>query len=340
MLAILIGSTICLALPANAETQETSGYSVSPVFSIHQSKGIENFFDIRWTPKATDEFGLRITNNSDENQTYKIQVNKARTNKNGIIDYSDASPEDNQTKYKLTEMIKIPKEISVEAKSSQEVRGTLTFNNEDFNGILMAGIHVAQKQAENSKSTVSNTVAYNTPFVVRGNQDKRPVPKIELKEASLEKFASDLYTLDTKLTNQGPNLLKEVQVEAEIEDAQGEIINTQKSLLDITPETTFLYPIKLPKKIKPGTYQLHLNLEHSKENKWHFSKTFTISKEEVKKIQAVAKKPQGNKGIYLLLLMLLVLIILLLTTLLVLKKKPKVKPKAKKRKKKQKQISN
>ncbi|EQA3584205.1 WxL protein peptidoglycan domain-containing protein [Enterococcus faecalis] len=289
-----------------------SSYSVSPQYSTHQSKDVENFFDIKWTPSSKENFFVKITNNTDKEQTYKIEVNKARTNKNGIIDYSDNAPEANDAKYKLTEMIDIFKEVKVPANSSENVSGSLTFPKEDFNGLLMAGIHVSEKKTEDSESNVSNSVAYNIPFVVRGNIDQRPKPILDLAQVKVEQFSSDTYSLDALLENKGPNLMKEVKFNSEIKAESGKSILKEDRQLDITPETLFAYPIKLPTTIKPGKYTLTLEVEHNKTNKWSFSKTFEVTKQDVKNIKATIPEKRNLGIVYAISTVIVIIMILIL----------------------------
>lgn len=277
-----------------------SSYSVSPQYSTHQSKDVENFFDIKWTPSDKEKFSIKITNNTDKEQTYKIEVNKARTNKNGIVDYSDNTPEASDAKYKLTEMIDISKEVKVPANSSQNVSGSLTFPKEDFNGLLMAGIHVSEKKTKDSESNVSNSVAYNIPFVVRGNIDQRPKPILDLAQVKVEQFSSDTYSLDAELENKGPNLMKEVKFSSEIKDESGKSILKENRQLDITPETVFTYPIKLPKTIKSGKYTLVLNVRHKGADKWDFSTEFEITNQDEKNIKATIPEKSNLWIIYVL----------------------------------------
>lgn len=268
-----------------AEVNESSEgtYSVSSVSSEHQTKGIDDFYDIRWTPSFTEHFGVFITNHTDKAQTYELQVNKARTNKNGIIDYSNSKAESKTASYRLTQMIQLPKEVTVPAGQSQTVEGTLTFPKNSFNGILMAGIHVLEKTSNSSSSTVSNTVSYNLPFVVRGDNDVRPQAKLALDKVSLDSFSSTQSSLDVQLSNKKATFLKESNFQAEIKNKKGEVIIKQSSKINITPETQFKYPVKLPLNLTAGEYQLILNVKHAKDH-WEFKQTFHISKEEIKTI--------------------------------------------------------
>lgn len=283
----------------NVEAAEDSGYSVSPVLSEHQSQGVTSFFDIKWKPKQSDVFGIKITNNSNKEQTYKIELNKARTNKNGMIDYSNNQKEESRAQYKVTEMVEIASEVTVKANSDQTIKGTVTFGSENFNGILMGGVHVSEKVEKQQTSGVSNNVSYNIPFIIRGNIDKRPTPKIELTKVMIEKLSTEQYSVNTTLTNSGPNLLKEVKFQATIEDSNGKVIDRQESEIDITPDTTFIYPVKLMAKYKAGNYVVKLKLTHGKDNKWIFSKKITLSANDITNIQEIKSTETNNINGYI-----------------------------------------
>lgn len=319
LLILNIGGSNVLA----DNTQASNGsYSVSALPSIHQTEGVESFFDIRWTPSDTENFGVLITNNGDKPQTYNIEVNKARTNKNGIIDYSDNTAELNTSKYQLTRMIQLPKEVTVAAGQSKKIEGSLSFPQESFNGLLMAGIHVSEKKSQESGATVSNTVAYNIPFVVRGDNDVRPKANLLLERTSLEKLSSTQSSLDIHLSNEEATLLKESNFQAEITNKSGKVITTQSSKLDITPETKFIYPIKLPEKINAGDYRVTLKVTHGKDQ-WKFNKNFTITGEEAKEIHQRAGIKDYSWIIYCIIIIIALVSIGLL--LIFLRKKQKTK---------------
>ncbi|MFQ6324466.1 WxL protein peptidoglycan domain-containing protein [Lactococcus garvieae] len=311
LLLFILGISGSSALAESNQTSEDT-YSVSALPSEHQTKGIESFFDIRWTPSYTEKFGLLITNNSDKDQTYQIQVNKARTNRNGIIDYSDTTPESKTSKYQLTQMIQLEKEVTVPAGQSQKVEGSLNFPQASFNGILMAGIHVSEKKSQTNQSSVSNSVAYNLPFVVRGGNDVRPDAKLTLKKVALEAFSSTQSSLDVELSNEEATLLKDSQFQAEIINKKsGKVMAKQSSKLDLTPETDFVYPVKLPKNLPTGDYQLTLKVTHAKD-KWSFKRTLHITGAQAKSIQQRAGVKDYSWIIYLLLFLGIITIFVLL----------------------------
>lgn len=317
-LLILIFSFLVSISPlAHAEDIQGS-YSVSPILSQHQTDGIDSFYDIRWTPSNTETFGLSITNNSNTEKTYEIQVNKAITNKNGIIDYSNTSKDTSTAQYKLKELVQLPSQISVAPQSSQEVKGTITFPSESFNGILMAGIHVSEQSDKKQQGSVSNTVAYNLPFVVRGNIDQRPTPKLALIKLDVEKFSSDQTALNVHLNNAEANLLKASQFKAEIKDENNKTILAQNSKIDITPNTEFIYPIIFDKTLKKGEYKLVLEVTHGND-KWKFNKKFKISEKDTTLMEQQHPK-QNHQWIWYIVV---AAIVILLIALIVSKKKNK-----------------
>ncbi|MGN8981115.1 WxL protein peptidoglycan domain-containing protein [Enterococcus villorum] len=318
--ALIIGLTGNNVLADTATTNLPETYSVSPIISAHQTEGVDSFFDIRWTPSETEKFGVLITNNSNHAQTYVIQVNKARTNKNGMIDYSDQTPEKQTTMYQLTKMIQLPKEVTVAGRHSQTIEGSLTFPESSFNGLLMAGLHISEKKSEKKEATIANTIAYNLPFVVRGNIDTRPKAHITLEKYSIEPFSSTQSSLDILLSNGKATLLKESEFVAEIKDSHNKTIVKQSSKLDITPETSFIYPIKLPEKLNAGDYQLVLKVKHKKD-KWVFKKAIHLSSQKSKEIRQRALGKDNIRVFYGLLILSAVCIHLLLWLFLKKRKK-------------------
>ena len=288
----------------------SADFSVAPLYSEHQSQGVNNFYDIVWTPSYEEEFAVKITNNTDEVQSYTMNVNKARTNKNGIIDYSDSSPESEDIKYKLTEMVKIDKEVTLDANSSKIIEGKITFPDVDFDGILMAGIYISQMNDSVNESTISSLISYNIPFIVRGNIDTRPDPNLTFTALKVEKDSSDTAILNVNLDNKGPNLLKSVSVLTEIVDEDGKSVFNQEGTIDITPETSFSYPIEIPSTIESGKYNMIFTIRHSEENVWIFEETFDISEEYVN--DSLPIKQDQRISTYILLIGITILLIILI----------------------------
>ncbi|MGY3748744.1 DUF916 domain-containing protein [Vagococcus acidifermentans] len=273
----------------NAESE--GGYAVSPIFSEHQKEGVLEFFDIRWTPGGTDTFGIRIVNKSENDQTYIVSLNKARTNSNGVIDYSTPADKSTAETGAIHQFVTIPEEIVVAANSSEVVEGTVSFPDEDFNGLVMGGVNISEKKIDNAGKGVTNIVSYTFPIVLRGNIDERPEPVITLEKLSIEPVTSDSHALHIALNNHGPNLLKDVAVTVNLSDQNGQVKESRESSLDMTPATEFIYPVELTGKLAEGDYYVTVKLVHSSGQEWTFDDTLTISGKQAKEL---AKSTPGN----------------------------------------------
>lgn len=320
----LIGLTLMPNVSlAEEEQQAKASYSVNPIFSEHQKGTISSFFDIRWTPGTTEKIGLRITNTANQERTYTISVNKARTNINGVIDYSDSTSENLKGETpKITRLVVFPETVTVEAHSTKEVYTDIQIPSNDFNGIMMAGLHISESTDDASKAGVTNTVAYSIPLVIRGNIDQRPEPILSFGKVQFVKKGVDSYLLTMLVNNEGVNLLKDVTTSIIVKNSSDKILDKIETKLDITPETEFEYPVRLTEQYKPGTYTATITLTHN-ERTWEQEESFTITSEqafEINKINSSSKWYQSS-WIYVVLLGVLGLVLFLIWLVIVKRKK-------------------
>lgn len=310
LVVVMLGSS-----PVSAAGTNSSTFAVSPLFSEHQSKTVNAFFDIKWVPGQTDKIGIAIRNKQDKEMTYQLAVNKAKTNANTVIDYSNTKKEDKKAaKPSVTTLVHFPNEVTVKAHSIKKVYTNITFPKKDFNGIKMAGIRIQEKQAADvKKAEVKNSVSYVLPLVLRGNKQQRPAPKITFGKAKLEKAAISGYELVIPVTNKKENLLKNTKLHMQLMDKKGHVMGKTKATAIITPETMFRYPLHMPQKYSSGTYTAVMTVKH-KEQVWKTTQKVTITKAQSQKAkEALPKKSWkdylGNPLILMLLTILGTLIV-------------------------------
>ncbi len=298
---ILIATSLIFCIfagySARAADKNIGTFSVSPVVSAHQSADVSAFFDIRWTPNGSDRIGVTIVNRSKEEKTYEIEVNKARTNSNGVIDYSDTNQEKKTAAQPtITSLVSFPKEVKIAANDSQTVYAQINFTNDDFNGIKMAGIQVKEKTAASkNKNGVQNVVAYVLPIVIRGNIDQRPTANVVFGKIKLVKDNFHTYQLELPVTNENENLLKDTKISMTVKNKTGKTIEKQEKTITVTPETSFSYVTKLAKTYDSGTYTVAATFTQQGKT-WETKQRITISEDQVKKInQTNAKKSSENQ---------------------------------------------
>ncbi|WP_406835102.1 DUF916 domain-containing protein [Lactococcus lactis] len=287
-------------------------YYITPIFSEHQTKAVTTFFDLRWTPNKSDKVGITITNNTDKDKNFEVNVNKARTNSNGVVNYTDSSKESLKSEQPtITSMVDFPDSVTVPAHQSQTVYSTINFPENDFNGIKMAGVVVKEK-GTNTKS--QNVISYALPLIIRGNIDQRPTSEITFGKFDLKQNNFHTFALKLPISNEKETLLKDTQVQVKIINSANSTVWKKNAKFLMTPETSFTYNQAINKRLDAGKYKVQLIVRHAG-NVWKSTQNLTISAQKAKKIAKTV--PKGSLFSYLKKPIVLVIVTILGTLLVI-----------------------
>lgn len=289
---VIMGAfVIGIALFAKANVvASTPAYYISPVFSEHQSKEVTTFFDVKWTPDKSDQVGITITNTTGKVKSFEMKVDKAKTNSNGVVDYSNSTKESAQSEQPtITSMVTFPDNVTVPAHQSKTVYTTLKYPNMNFNGIKMAGVVVKEKQSSESQ----NVITYALPFIIRGNINQRPTPRISFGKFELKQANFHTFSLSLPISNEKSTLLKNTQAEVEIINANNTTVWSKKSQFLLTPETSFNYNQSINKALNAGNYKIKLIIKHEGKT-WESTQSLNISSEKSKKIAKTVPKSTAS----------------------------------------------
>lgn len=268
-------------------TQQESGYSVGPVLSKNQTDDSLGYFDIKWTPGDTDTIGITIQNDTDSDKKFTLDVNKALTNANGALVYNDSSQNENGERFKINDLVSFDKEVTVKARSSETFTSDINFPKEDFNGVLMGGVHVREvtedKELQNREVAMEYSYAY--PIILRGNIDERPEIKINFDEFGVRQNESLFFEFNTPFTNENENYLREVSFDVSVKNESGEeVYGESKNNLILTPETTVPLSTLITDPIEPGVYDVTVTITH-KDNVWTETQQVEVTKKESQEIK-------------------------------------------------------
>lgn len=280
-------------------SKNTATYSVAPVLSEHQTKNITSFYDIRWTPNGQEKIGISITNHKSTAQTYVLQVNKAVTNDNGMVDYSvpNLIPDTETLKFNF------PHEVTVAPNTTSTVYSNFSFPNKDYNGIKIFGVYVSEKSEDKASKGVSNMVSYALPLVIRGNIDQRPEANVTFKGASLLKQNIN-YQIKVPVSNEKEVYLKNSKVKVEVLNSKHQVLDQLNEKIDITPTTSFDLLVPLTKKYNSGTYTVKVTITHEKQT-WRNESQIKITKEQSTKIKATLPKKKQAFPIVIILIVII-----------------------------------
>ncbi|MGK0550614.1 DUF916 and DUF3324 domain-containing protein [Enterococcus faecalis] len=291
VLLFLSHSSIVYGETSNAMTQNENenNYTIAPVFGTTQKQATSNFYDMTLHPNQTDTFKLVINNQSKEAQTFKVAVNTATTNQNGIVDYTEASFEkDPSMTLSLKELVTPnTQEVTVAAGQSTTINFNISMPSQAFDGILLGGVTVRPQVKEQNKSGLQNI--YMHTLALRVNETEKEIPakliggKVTIGQENRHNQVAML------LRNPQPKLLTEITGEFSItkKGSSQKLVHTTKKDMSIAPNSQFMLPIPLNDDFHSGTYTYTVQLKN-KNGSWHFSKDFTVDQKAASKYNATS----------------------------------------------------
>ncbi|GEU13475.1 cell surface protein [Bacillus anthracis] len=284
---LIIMFVICLValLTRGAVQAASNDFNVTPVIPENQQSDVMSYFDLKVAPKQTQTLSITISNQSDTEQTYKVVVNTATTNENGIVDYSISDVELDETmKYSLKDLIKVSNEaIVIPANSEDEVSMALTVPSEPFSGVLLGGVTIAPATTESSEG-INNVFTRTLAIQLREN-DEVVTPELTAGDVTVKQ--DNLHnTIQIALSNVTPTLINNIKAHIKVtkENSDDVIFEETKEQLSFAPNSKFDLTSNWSEQFKAGKYNYAIELVDNKEHLWQFSKDFEIAAEVAKEL--------------------------------------------------------
>ncbi|MBO0440337.1 DUF916 and DUF3324 domain-containing protein [Candidatus Enterococcus ikei] len=327
----LIGFVIgCMVGTLNVWAQDAE-YEVKAIPSTKQVDTTKTYFDLRLNPEETHTLAVKVTNQSDQQRTINTQVKTATTNTNGVVEYNNSDQYQSvDLPYDLSQLVetKTPK-ITLAPHESKNVEYEITMPKKDFAGVLSGGIiFTSENEDKPDKSkagvAIKNQFGYVIALVLHGENEV--TSDLELSKVSLGQV-NNRNVVFAHLTNPKAAYLNRLNLTAKIKKKNTNKIlyETQKSDLQMAPNSVFNYPVSLQEtEFKPGKYLVAVHAE-SKGRTWDFEEEFEIKAEEAKKMNNQAYIRQDKKNFWIYIIVFLVLLALILLYVLYKKRQKKIK---------------
>ncbi|EHB5085167.1 DUF916 and DUF3324 domain-containing protein, partial [Enterococcus faecalis] len=295
---------------------DSNEFSVTPVLTENQNPDVPSYFDLTVTPNQKQTLKIKIKNNSNESVKYKLYVNTATTNQNGIIDYSITNFEkDESLKLSLKDCLTLTEQhVDVPANSEKEVPLELSIPETPFEGIALGGITVEptiEKESDGINNIFTRTLAIQLT-----EKAKEISPKLEGGEVrvSQENLRNNVKF---ELRNSTPTIISKVRADIEItkQGNKNPILKQTKDQLSFAPNSKFSLMTEWDKQFDSGKYTYTINLSSGNKNKWSFTKEFEIKEEEANRLNKTSVDNKDSKMKYFF-MFLMILVILLIGLLL------------------------
>lgn len=297
-LAILGTVFLCLllsfytkAIRVEATDQTSVGFTIEAILPENQIDKNNSFFDLRMEPNKKQVIKVKIKNTTINSSSYTIRVNQAYTNNQGFIDYSNSEEsKKNKLPYKIDDIIKYKKELTLDGNEQKEVSFEIDMPKEPFDGKILAGIQVIKKNnKEKEQNQISNSVGYilGLQLTETDNKVQRKLDLLSVKPEA--KFGHP--TVVATIENPTMEALGHLKYEAKIVTKNGrkEIYKkTYDNNMELAPNSYYDFAIEfINQRITNGEYVLILNIKDAKKNSWDFEKEFTVTSKEAESINRV-----------------------------------------------------
>lgn len=284
---------ISLSSLVHADTNSDSSFSVTTNLNKYQRNDKVSYFDLLMGPGEKTILSINIINNDDITQHYTASINRAVTNINTIIDYSQTTSTDMiglNENFDLRRMV-TPQDqkVTIAGHQKKEVQFEVTMPKEVLKGVLLGGVYVRQEVESKVSNGYTNRFNFVTTLLVRQLND---LVKADLNLNKVSVKADNVGVINANISNKTSAYLTDLTTTGSLfksdEQDKALVMSKQKSR-SIAPNTNFDYQLPVGnKKIKPGRYILDLTIVSKKTNQtWHWRETLTISDKDTKAISLV-----------------------------------------------------
>ena len=276
---------------------ETKGNNQSVAFTVkallpeNQLTPENSYFDLEVTPNISQEIQLELHNNTNEEITVENKFHLAKTNRNGLIEYSDRSGlESYRLEQTITKLVEIPKEsqdVVIPPYQNRFVSIYIKIPDNHFQGVLLGGIESQLKNSKQDEAQLTNNFSYITALML--SEKKYVSANLNLLRAKAD-LVNDYRSINIKIANTTPAIANNVTIHATLTKKNQTEVLKKSQLKSATFAPNSVMDFQIPwgnTDMKSGKYTVHTTAK-SADNSWSWSTDFDIKKEEAKKLNANA----------------------------------------------------
>ncbi|KAF1297832.1 hypothetical protein BAU15_07970 [Enterococcus sp. JM4C] len=280
-----VGEEKAAETASSTEGQSPAGFEyqvMHPENQISESGGL----DLKMTPGQKQTVKIKIKNTSDKPMTLSLELNSTKTNSAGVLEWGPSLVEkDASLKYDFVDIVKVPAEITVPAKSEEEIPVEITMPDVAYDGVIAGGIRMISKdQGEvDPNATIINRYA-NLIGVLLKESSTPVVPELKMNKvyAGLSNYRGSIFI---NYSNINAIFVADMSVEAQIfgKDSDEVLYDKKQSGMNMAPNSQITIPVSMEgDEMKAGDYRAKV-VATIGEKKWEWTEEFTITKEEADK---------------------------------------------------------
>lgn len=284
-----------LAVP----TRATESFSVEAVLPGNQVNKEVGYFHLSLAPAEQQTLEVKLFNDTSEEQTYRLAINPATTNRQGAIVYDQSSEKSDAT----IQAIAKPKQekVTVAANSVGKAEIDITMPIEAFPGIQLGGIWISevseQDEGEKDKVAIQNKVGYGIALLLANSSEVLVYGEtgLELQEVTTKSELGRSY-IEATFQNPYPEIQQELTVEGKIL-LEGQVIKeVLVENVKIAPNSVLPFQLELEKPLEPGIYSFEAVVS-GKEKQWDFQQDFEVTEKVTKTMKENVVEREAKSGV-------------------------------------------
>ncbi|WP_413522213.1 DUF916 and DUF3324 domain-containing protein [Brochothrix thermosphacta] len=271
-------------MPTTFSKASELNFSVNAVIPDNQIDKEKSYFDLKVTPGEKQKLIVKLRNTTDKEIVINPHIQSAKTNKNGVIDYTpNKIKKDDTLKIAMEDVAKVPEEVTVPPQSEKDLTIEVTVPKDKFDGVILGGIYLKEDTSKNKEEDKENDVAikneysYVVALQMRQN-DNKVKPMLHMNEVNPE-TQNARNVIVANIQNSEPMIISKLKIDATVnkKGSKDNLAILKKENLQVAPNSNFNIAAPLEgEKLEAGTYILNMKAE-SAGKEWQFKKEFSIS---------------------------------------------------------------
>lgn len=271
-------------MPTTFSKASELNFSVNAVIPDNQIDKEKSYFDLKVTPGEKQKLIVKLRNTTDKEIVINPHIQSAKTNKNGVIDYTpNKIKKDDTLKIAMEDVAKVPEEVTVPPQSEKDLTIEVTVPKDKFDGVILGGIYLKEDTSKNKEEDKENDVAikneysYVVALQMRQNNNKVK-PMLHMNEVNPE-TQNARNVIVANIQNSEPMIISKLKIDATVnkKGSKDNLAILKKENLQVAPNSNFNIAVPLEgEKLEAGTYILNMKAE-SAGKEWQFKKEFSIS---------------------------------------------------------------
>ena len=271
-------------MPTTFSKASELNFSVNAVIPDNQIDKEKSYFDLKVTPGEKQKLIVKLRNTTDKEIVINPHIQSAKTNKNGVIDYTpNKIKKDDTLKIAMEDVAKVPEEVTVPPQSEKDLTIEVTMPKDKFDGIILGGIYLKEDTSKNKEDdkekdvAIKNEYSYVVALQMRQN-DNKVKPMLHMNEVNPE-TQNARNVIVANIQNSEPMIISKLKIDATVnkKGSKDNLAILKKENLQVAPNSNFNIAVPLEgEKLEAGTYILNMKAE-SAGKEWQFKKEFSIS---------------------------------------------------------------